>query len=67
MKNAKMAVNRNTSTCNLICKKFQSVNSKKVRTSIVYYENTYKTIYTKMASWATELTKLALKWSAQFS
>ena len=50
MKNAKMAVNRNTSTCNLICKKFQIVKKKKVRTSIFYYENTYKTIYTKMAS-----------------
>ena len=45
-----MAVNRNTSTCNLICKKFQIVNSKKVKTSIFYYENSYKTIYTKMES-----------------
>ena len=44
MKNAKMAVNRNTSTCNLICKKFQTVNSKKVGTSIFYFANSYITI-----------------------
>ena len=51
MKNAKMAVNRNTSTCNLICKKIQTVNSKKkVGTSIFYFENSYITIYTKMES-----------------
>ena len=62
MKNTKMAVNGNTSTCNLICKKFQIVNSKKkVGISIFYFESSYITTYTKMESGATELTKLALK------
>ena len=51
MKNAKMAVNSNTSTSNLISKKFQIVNSKKkVGTSIFNYENSYITIYTKRES-----------------
>ena len=51
MKNAIMAVNRITSTCNLIRKKFQIVNSKKkFGTSIFYFENSYITIYTKMES-----------------
>ena len=59
MKNAKMAVNKNTSMYNLIRKKFQNVNSKKkVRTSLFYFENSYVAIYTEMESWLTWLTRV---------